>query len=848
MQTSLRFPTLRLLFGTTLVLIVVISIPLAQSAPTPGVPVLYFSSQGGPYNNGQSAQVQFKVQNRGPDGINALTISVAAGEGWSVLTGAISIGSLASGEERSFVIQAKVSSASFASIIFTAKSSDHVQLNFPVSVWIGSQVTPETIARTGEAVSSLLSMATQWGTYTVYQVGSLIFPSKPVGITDQSGFQDMVRGYFVKSFLGTSSGRNLPSMLTGFVNQISTVNSQIDSMHATSTQGYSFSIPYLLSSLTYSTNLYQFLTWRLPLHQWTLGLRDDWGVPDMLAWAIQKFAGVNVSANDIVQLANFLQSGRGPSLLSYVSGISGASQLIANLANANTPDLNGLLQLINSVGQIANSLSGASNLIGSIISGTAQRTVNWIRQLQQQLYQIFKSLMDWISANIPLISGAINKVLQWLDNALVTAVNYVVGILDTGSKAQSSAQSAQIQLSDMSASVGQWQGAYGQLSSRLQQVADESRQKWDGFCQRFQPVVPMIQRITKWAGYGLYVATMVTGAAAVSITTPLYLTVQGFGLVSNTVDASCSYSRTGSLPDLVAAISMAAGAVILLGDVFPAEERDFQAIGNTLNAIATGVSAASSIQNSMAGSGFDLTSITRLIATYDSAGKQGAKSYAGSSPDYVAAIGAIDSVSNLPSLDAVNQVLNDVKPCGNTMTRFASYEREGMKAPDLHAQVAECQLKGQGAVSAVANGDYSSITQADSLPGFASELSGAIETRHREYIAAKEALERLSSAVSSLRGCGFLWAHPNPSALDEGQRVLNDAQAKFSAGSYANVTDSISQELLGTLHSDDQSCRQSAMQVWVWVGAVAMVGAVALVVAFMYIRKSRRHPMNPKKH
>lgn len=758
-----------------------------------------------------------------------------------MFAGIISIGSLGSGDQRAFTVQAKVSSNSFASVVFTAKSSDHVQLDFPVSVWTGSGVTPQAIARAGETIRSLLSIATESGTYNVYQVGSLIFPSKPEGVTGQTELlQKIVQGYFVKNFLGTSSGRNLPSALSAFVNQISTLSSHIDSMRSTSSQAYSFSIPYLLSSLTYSTNLYQFLTWRLPLHQWTLGVRDDWGVPDLLAWAIQKFAGLNVSADDVIQLAYFLQSGAGASLVSYTSGIQGASQLLSSLASASIPDLGGLLQLISLTSQIANSLTSASNLVVSIISGAAQRIVSWIKQLQQQLYKIFQSLVNWISANIPLVNAAINKVVVWLYNALATVLNYVIGIFDTGPQAQSSAQSAHSGLSDMSASVNQWQGAWGQLSDRLQQVADEGRQRWNGFCDKFQPAVPMIQRITGWVGKGLWVATTLTGGASVSITGTSYGVVQGIGLIANTIDAGCTYSRSGSIPDLVTAISMASGATFLLGDLFPAEEHDLHAIGDILNAIGTGVSAVSSVQNSMSGSGFDVSSISRVVAAYDSANKQGTTYYTSATPDYVAAIGAIDSVSSLPGLDAVNVIMKDVQPCANVMAQFSSYQKDGMVAPDLQSQVGQCQQNGQGAISAIGNGDYSALSQAEALPHFASQVNDAVEARHAEFVAAKIALGQLTSALSLLRRCGVLWVQPNPTVLGQGQQALDQAQSQFSAGKYTDATNSVSQELVAKLHSADQSCRSSASQVWLEVGAAAAVFVVVVFSAFVHLRKTRR--------
>lgn len=66
------------------------------------------------------------------------------------------------------------------------------------------------------------------------------------------------------------------------------------------------------------------------------------------------------------------------------------------------------------------------------------------------------------------------------------------------------------------------------------------------------------------------------------------------------------------------------------------------------------------------------------------------------------------------------------------------------------------------------------------------------------------------------------------------------AQSQFSAGKYADASNSASQEMVATLHSADQSCRSSASQVWVEVGAAAAVVVGAAFLAFMHFRKTRR--------
>jgi hypothetical protein len=178
---------------------------------------------------------------------------------------------------------------------------------------------------------------------------------------------------------------------------------------------------------------------------------------------------------------------------------------------------------------------------------------------------------------------------------------------------------------------------------------------------------------------------------------------------------------------------------------------------------------------------------------------------------------------------------------GNRQLRKVPYQTDPINL-ERGQQDCECLafVFGQGAISAIGNGDYSALSQAEALPRFASQVNDAIEARHAEFVAAKIALGQLTSALSSLRSCGVLWVQPNPTVLGQGQQALDQAQSQFSAGKYTDATNSVSQELVAKLHSADQSCRSSASQVWLEVGAAAAVFVVVVFSAFVHLRKTRR--------
>jgi len=138
---------------------------LAHALPYPTIPILYFVPQGGPYANGQIAQIQFKVQNQGSDAINGLSLDTKAAQGWSILSGSVYLGTLGTNEVRTFTVQVNIGNPAFPSIVFIAKSNYHMQAAFPTSVFVSVGVTAQTIAGQGEAISNLVNIASQWGTY-----------------------------------------------------------------------------------------------------------------------------------------------------------------------------------------------------------------------------------------------------------------------------------------------------------------------------------------------------------------------------------------------------------------------------------------------------------------------------------------------------------------------------------------------------------------------------------------------------------------------------------------------------------------------------------------------------------
>ncbi len=784
--------------------------------------------------SGESVQAQFRISNRGADAINGLVLDVKASQGWSVDSALVPLGSIEGGGQRSFTIRVRVGPESFPAITFVARSNDHITLAFPVSVPVASRVTTELIKMEGENIGSLLDIATQWGTYTVFQIGNILFPSIQSGIVDQTGLQQIIEGYFVKRYL--SDHADLASLLSSTSEQFSKLISDFDLMRRIANQGYSFSVSFASYTVTYTTTLYYFLTWQIPFSQWTLGLVQDRSVADLIAWAVRQFAGLSVYADDITQLASFLIRDAVSSLRSYISGIRGLSEVISRVISSGVPDLNSLTQVVRSTGQVLNELANAANVINSLMGSAIQRLIGWVRQFQQFLYQIFQSLVDWISRNIPLVAGAINNAIIWLYNTLNSALNYVIGIFDSGTRAQGMTLSANSGLSDMSGSVeNSATDAWSKLYARLQQVAGQKKQEFDAFCIKYVPALGHIQSITRWLGKAaIYGSALFTGGTATAVVASA---IGGAILLENTIEVGCSISLSGTV-DLVRAISLASGALFLLGDMFPAEESQFHAIGNLLYDLTLAIPIAKQLLTSMAASGLDLNQIAAAVSAYDSASRQGSSAYGLPSPDYVGALGAIASLTSLPILNAINLVLENIQACASVLEKFARYTQEGMVASDLQTQIQECQAKSQAAISRIAGSDYSAIDLATALLPLASQLNEAIDARYQQFTQAKQILGDLNAAVVSLHSCSFLWVQPDPRQVSQLDQVLQQAQAEFSTGRYSNAIATAS-SIIDQATEVSKTCQESANQAKLQVAAGAAVATIAAFSGFAFLRKRR---------
>lgn len=815
-------------------LLLLASIPLSHATPTPGIPVLLFSTQGGPYLQGQTAQtVAFSVQNEG-DTINGLTLDVKGASGWAVLSGSVAIGTLQSGGRYPFSIQVSIGGPSYPSIIFTARSNDHIQMDFLTTILVAMGVTAQTIANPGENVSPLLSIASQWGTFVVDQIGNLFFPTTQNGITDSTGLEQILQGYFVRTYLANHS--NLASLLGTLADQFGKVASDANTVQSNSNQGFSFSI----GSSTFTNSLYQFLTMQLPLSQWTLGILQDTSVAAWISWAAQHFVGLNISADEIIQLANLMvQVNAGP--LGGYSDLSGLAQLISGILSTGTPDLSSLNQALSSVTQILNELGNAVGFFNSVV-GVIQGMISWLQSFKQQLYQIFQSLVNWISSNIPLIANALNNFVIWLYNTISPVINDIIDIFNQGPQAQSSTQSAQSGLSPMASSVQQSSSdSWNSLSTRLSEVAGQARQSFDGFCTKYQPAKGWLTGLTGWV-IGPLIGTIATPLTAGALN-PQDTTV-GLLFAENAIDVGCRLSLDQA-QDPVEIISLGSGATIVLGQIFPGEEGQFHAIANILNYLGPAVGGIGQLVRTVGSSGYDVTALTNVISNYQSAFNQGNSAYQSSNHDFVGTVGALAPITNLPNLEAVNTVLNDVKPCGNVSSQFSSYIQEGMVAPDLQTQVQSCRNNGQSAISSIAGGNYGAVSMASSLPALASQLSSAIDARYHDFLAAKNAISQLDSAASSIQGCGFLWVQPDPNQLNQAEQALQHAKSQFTSGHYGNSIQTVNSNLnQATLAG--QACSSASSQAKLEVGGVGVAVVAAALSGFGYMRRSRSPPKKDK--
>ena len=820
--------------ATALVLAIMIGfLPLAHTAPSPGIPALYFESLGGPYFPGQTTQVQFKVQNKAVDTITNLSLDVKASSGWSVSSGTIHIGDLAGSAQKTFSIQLQVGSLGFSAVGFTAKSNDHITLTFPVSILVVARVKAEDIARLiGQSANPLLDIATQWGTYTISRIGEILFPSTATGITDETGFPQILQGYFVKNYLNNHG--DLGSQLSSLVNQVATLASDTNSMQSGVNHVYSFSISLAGNTVTYYFSVYQFLTWQIPFSQWTLGLVQDKGVADLIAWGSQQL-GLSVSTNDIITLADFLLRGGIGSLGSYTNDVQSLAQLLSKLVNTNVPDLNSLIQALSTAGRVLSHVGDVISSLTSLINGVLGRIAGWVKNLAQQLYQVFQQLLKWISAHTPVFADQVNGAIVWLYNQLSQLLNNVIDLFNQGSQAKSTAQSAQSGLSAMSAEAQQSSNAIENLATRLSQAASQTKRAFDGFCGQYQPALGKIESISTWLGRAATYVSLFTAATATPV---VQLAFGGVIVLENTIDIGCSISLTGQA-DPVKLISLANGATLMLGDMFPREENEFHAIGAILGGIAAALPVARQLLSAMDAHAFDVGQLSNIVASYESASSQGSTAYNQGTPNYIDAIGAIASIANYPLVEAMNSVLQNIEPCSNAITELRSYTEQGMVAPDLQTQAQACQQKGQSAISAIVNADYSAVSLAAALPDLASNLSSATQSRYQQFLQARDLVGKLETSVRTLSGCGFLWVQPDPSQVLQANQAVQQAQSQFNSGQYADSIETANSNLK-QISSASQTCDTASTQAKLEVGvAVGVVAVVSIIVVGLAIHRAR---------
>jgi hypothetical protein len=792
----------------------------------PGIPILYFESKGGPYVSGQTAYIQFVVKNQGSDQINGLTISVRAVQGWSALSGSISIGTLGSGETRDFQVQVVVGSAAIPSLIFSATSTDHIALDFPVSILVATGVTPQVIASEGEVANALMSLIDKGVTYTVYQIGSILFPTTAPGITSSSDLQQLLQGYFTSEYL-KKNNQGVASAISSLTNALSGITSNAASASAAAFQGYTVSIPLLLGTYTYSGSLYEFLIWTIPISQWIPGAQDV-RIADLLARAASQL-GVNISGDDIIAFADLLSGmGSAQSLGGYLADLQNYDQLIGGLLSNSVPDLAALLNAFNSANTILTRIQSIINTVNQFLSSSAQRIRTWIAQLKQTLDQVFNSMETWVRQNLSLVADAINSFLRWLHDSLTSALSYVFNVIQGFLQAKDTSQSAQSNVSAMTSAVPESSNnAWGALSDRLHQVAGEMQHVVNSTCSRYESVPDYVRTILEWAAVGA--SGILAGPEGAS----------GLLLIENGVDVGCSVS-IGSSIDVVQVISFAAGASGLLGDIFPKEETDFGAISKMLTFLGTAVPVAEQLRTSLGSSKYDLSGISALISTYESATNQASSAFSQSNPDYVSTLHDIANLSNLPSIDAVNSVLQDIQPCSGAMSKLAGYEQEGMVAPDLDDQAKTCQQTGQSAISKILSLAYSAVSDAASLPSFASKFDSALEARHQQFIAAKQARDNLGSAASSLTSCGFMWVQPDPNVVNQVNQALQQTQSQYNDGRYSDVLSTASQDEIAKAKSASEACSNSASQAKLELGgAVGIIGIISIVAVGLTIHRRK---------
>lgn len=413
----------------------------------------------------------------------------------------------------------------------------------------------------------------------------------------------------------------------------------------------------------------------------------------------------------------------------------------------------------------------------------------------------------------------------------------VVDVFDKSSQAQAPTQSSQSILAGMSGWVQQYYSqASSDLENRLSQVANQAGQTVSSFCEGYTQALPLIHSLTPWAGLLIsYGTTAVTSLVGVPVNPPPAEVIAGMGLLENTADAGCSYLTTGADP--ITVIANDYGASSLLNNLFPNEEAAFNAIGGLLNYLGVATPAVNQLIGAMSSSGYDLGAVSNVISSYQSAVNQGNSAY--QSKNYVGALSALGPLTGLVSLGAIQLVLQEVQPCASVQTKFRQYSQEGMVAPDLQTQTQACQQASQDAISAIASGDYSAVTRAAGLTTLASQIDGALETRHQQFISARNALNQLSTAASSLGSCGFLWVQPDQNQLNAVNQALQLARSQFTAGQYTDSMNTANAQA-DQATSAGQTCSNASNQAKLEVGGGLGVGAVAAALSgFAYFRKSK---------
>jgi hypothetical protein len=773
------------------------------------------------------------VENRGPDTVTSVSLEVKVASGWSASIGTVRLGDIGSGSQRTFSVQALVGPPTVSAITFVARSSSHIALEFPVSVLVASRIAPEVIQKPGEAKDRLMDIVSQWGVYSVWRIGDLLFPDTSQGITSGEGLQQILKGYFVEDFLRNHP--DLASVASSLADQFSGVASDTNSLQDLAYRTYDFSVSFSIYKVTYTTSLYSFLTWTIPFSEWTAGIVQDRSVADLIAWAVREYSGLDVSARDIIQLADYFARGSqvADPVASYVPDLQDLSRLLLRIASAGVPELDSLIALLHSSGHAVGVLASAANVVNELVNAV-QSIASWIRQLLQQLHNIFQSLVNWISAHIPLVADAINNAIIWLYNALSSAISYVISIIDSATRTQSTTQTAKSTLSDMSGTVDRSSNnAWSGLSARLEEIAGETKHDFDSFCTEYSPAISQVKGLTTW----LYRAATTVSAMAPETGAPAILPwIAGALLIENGVGVACSVSLTGKV-DAIQVISSGIAATALLTDIFPAEEKQFNMIGGVLNGIAAAVTVYYELQDPTE-STFDLKEVSGIVTRYQSASSNGLAKYQLATPDYANALGAIVSISDLPNINAINELLKSLQPFSQTIDKFVSYTQEGMVAPDLQSQVQELQEKGQDLISRITRGDYTVLAEAATIATLYTQLSQDVDARHQQFLEARSVLDGLSAALAQLHGCGFLWVQPDSAQVDEMDKALQLAQSGFSGGHYANAINSASR-YVDQASKASQSCSASATSAKLQVGFIGILSVIGVAFAINRTRKGK---------